>query len=135
MKVKLSDIIDAIEMSDRYSEYFLDRKTGEIVWVSDMTMTTNETEEIYEQLDEHGFYRLPSSFDIHEYDMMENFIYSLDEPAKSRLESAIKGRGAFRRFKNMIYQFGIEDLWYEYQASEYRQKAIEWCEDNGLVYE
>ena len=25
MKVKLSDIIDAIEMTDQYSEYFLDK--------------------------------------------------------------------------------------------------------------
>ena len=39
MKVKLSDIIDSIEMMEQYSEYFLDKVTGEIEWVSDMTMT------------------------------------------------------------------------------------------------
>ena len=30
MKVKLADIIDAIEMMDQYTEYFLDKETGEI---------------------------------------------------------------------------------------------------------
>ena len=67
MKVKLSDIIGAIEMMDQYSECFLDKETGEIEWVSDMTMTQ---EEIYDRLDEYGFYRLPTSFDIRDYDIM-----------------------------------------------------------------
>ena len=42
MKVKLSDIIDAIEMTDQYSEYFLDKETGKVEWVSDMAMTQEE---------------------------------------------------------------------------------------------
>ena len=40
MKVKLTDIIDGIEMMDQYTEYFLDKETGEIEWVSDMAMTS-----------------------------------------------------------------------------------------------
>ncbi len=135
MKVKLSDIIGAIEMANQYSESFLDRETGEIVWISEMAMTSDEQEEAYEQLDEHGFYRLPSTFDIREYDMMEEFIYSLPEPLQNKLEQVIRGKGAFRRFKNTIRYLGIEDEWYQYQASEYRRKAIEWCEENELEYE
>lgn len=38
MKVKLVDIIDAIDRMDQYSEYFLDKETGEIEWISDMAM-------------------------------------------------------------------------------------------------
>ena len=74
MKVKLSDIINAMEMTDQYSENFLDRITGEIVWISDLAMTSNEQEEAYDRLDEHGFYRLPTSFDIREYDMRNSLI-------------------------------------------------------------
>ena len=74
MKVKLSDIVDAIEMMDQYSEYFLDKETGEIEWVSDMSMTQEEQEEVYDRLDEHGFYRLPTSFDIRDYNIMEDFV-------------------------------------------------------------
>ena len=124
MKVKLSDIINAMEMTDQYSENFLDRITGEIVWISDLAMTSNEQEEAYDRLDEHGFYRLPTSFDIREYDMMEKFIDSLPEPARSRLGRAIQGKGAFQRFKDTAGRLGVAPQWYEFQASEYKKKSI-----------
>ncbi len=135
MKVKLSDIIDAIEMMDQYSEYFLDKKTGEIEWVSDMAMTQKEQEETYDRLDEHGFYRLPTSFDIRDYDIMENFVDSLSGSVHDRLSSAIKGKGAFRRFKDTVYHLGIDQEWYDFQSAAYRRKAIRWCEENGIEYE
>lgn len=135
MKVKLSEIIDAIEMTDRESEYFLDQTTGEIVWINEFAMTRSEQEEAYNQLDEHGFYRLPTSFDLREYDLMEDFVYSLPTSKQSKLANAITGRGAFRRFKDGIRQLGIEQQWYDYQAEAYKKKAIEWCEENELEYE
>lgn len=39
MKVKLSEVMETIEISNQYSENFLDRETGELVWVSEMAMT------------------------------------------------------------------------------------------------
>lgn len=135
MKIKLSEIIDAIEMTDQESEYFIDKKTGETVWISDFAMTSEEKEAACNQLDEHGFYRLPTSFDIREYDIIEDFVYSLPDPAKDKLSRAINGRGAFRRFKDGIRQLGIEQQWYDYQADAYKKKAVKWCEDNGLEYE
>lgn len=135
MKVKLSEIIDAIEMTDQESEYFIDKVTGELVWISDFAMTSEEKETACDQLDEHGFYRLPTSFDIREYDIMEDFVYSLSGPAMEKLSRAISGRGAFRRFKDGIRQLGIEQQWYDYQADAYKKKAIKWCKENGLKYE
>ncbi len=41
MKVKLSDIIDAIEMANQYSEYFLDKQTGEIEFPNNLTCSNN----------------------------------------------------------------------------------------------
>jgi len=135
MKVKLSDIIDAIEMTDQYSEYFLDKETGKVEWVSDMAMTQEEQEEVYDRLDEHGFYRLPTSFDIHDYDIMEEFVYTLSGPARDKLASAIQGKGAFRRFKDTVIRLGIDQEWYDFQSAEYKRKAARWCEDNGIEYE
>ncbi len=135
MRVKLSEIIDAIEMMDQESEYFIDKETGEIVLINDFTMTSEERETACEQLDEHGFYRLPTSFDIREYDIMEDFVYSLPNPAREKLSRAISGRGAFRRFKDSIRQLGVEQQWYDYQADAYKKKAVKWCKDNDLKYE
>lgn len=135
MKVKLSDIIDAIEMTDQYSEYFLDKETGKVEWVSDMAMIQEEQEEVYDRLDEHGFYRLPTSFDIHDYDIMEEFVYTLSGSARDKLASAIQGKGAFRRFKDTVIRLGIDQEWYDFQSAEYKRKATRWCEDNGIEYE
>ena len=135
MRIRLSDIVDAIEMMDQYSEYFLDKKTGEIEWVSDMAMTQEEQEEIYDRLDEHGFYRLPTSYDIRDYDIMEDFVNTLSDSMYDRLASAIQGKGAFRRFKDTVYNLGIEQEWYDFQAAAYKRKAIRWCEENDIEYE
>ena len=135
MKVKLSTIIDAIEMIDQYSEYFLDKETGEIEWVNDMTMTQGEKEEVYDRLDEHGFYRLPTSFGICDYDIMESFVNTLAGSAYEKLSHDIQGRGAFRRFRDSVFRMGIDQQWYDYQMAAYKRKAAEWCEDNGIEYE
>lgn len=135
MKVKLSDIVDAIDMMDPYSEYFLNARTGEIEWVSDMAMSVNEKEEVCDRLDQDGFYRLPTSFDVREYDIMEEFVDTLPGTARESLESAIQGKGAFRRFKDGIRRMGIEQAWYDYQAAAYKKIAAEWCEVNRIEYE
>ena len=135
MKVKLSDILEAFELNDRYSEYFLDLETGEIVQVNDMMMMESEKEEIYDRLDEHGFLRLPTSFDIYDYDIMGDFIDTLSGSRREKLLSAITGRGAFGRFKDEIRSLGLEKQWYDFQASTYRRKAIAWCKENDLEWE
>lgn len=135
MKVKLSEIINAIKMMNEYSECFLDMETGEIEWIDDMTMTQKEKDEICDRLDEHGFYRLPTSYDIHEYDIMESFVDTLSGPAYEKLVRAIQGRGAFRRFKDTAFDLGIDQQWYAYQADAYKRIAARWCEENDIEYE
>ena len=135
MRVKLSEIINAIEMMNEYSECFLDMKTGEIEWVDDMTMTQSEKDKICDRLDEHGFYRLPTSYDIHEYNIMESFVDTLTGPTYEKLAHAIQGRGAFRRFKDTVYDLGIDQQWYDYQADAYKRIAVRWCEANDIEYD
>ena len=135
MKVKLSDILEAFELNDRYSEYFLDQETGEVVQVNDMMMTSEEKEQICDRLDEHGFYRLPSSLDIHDFDIMDDFIDTLSGPRREKLLTAISGRSPFRNFKDKIRTLGIEKQWYDFQADAYRRKAIAWCEEHGVEYD
>ena len=135
MKAKLEDIIDAIEFSDGDVEYFLDRETAEVVMISEMTMTSEEREAACDALDAHGFYRLPTREDLGDYDIMASFVDTLSGTAQERLETAISGRGAFRRFKDEVWRLGLEAQWYAWHDGAYRRKAIEWCEENGIEYE
>jgi len=46
----------------------------------------------------------------------------------------IKGSGAFRRFKDAIYQHGIEDDWFKYLDEAYKEIAIAWLESHDLSF-
>ncbi len=78
---------------------------------------------------------LPSKYDIHEYQIMENFIYSLTSSNHiNRLERAIRGKGAFRRFKDTINYLGIEKKWYDFKQKALEKIVLEWCEYHDLEY-
>lgn len=132
--VKLEQVIEAIEMADDTSESFYDQETGEIVWVSSIAMDTAEQEEIYERLDEHGFFRLPTQYDRHDYRIMEDFVSSLSQEPRSRLSRVMHGQGAFRRFKDTVINMGLDNDWYKWRDDSYRKMAVEWCEEHEIEY-
>lgn len=67
--------------------------------------------------------------------MMERFALSVNnEEISDSLYTAIKGRGAFRRFKDEVRRFGIEEDWYRYRDEKFKELAIEWCEDNKIDF-
>jgi hypothetical protein len=73
------------------------------------------------------FLLLPSKFDIHEYHIMENFCCSVEG-------DKIRGRGAFRRFKDAIKSHGLEEEWYSFRQETLEKIAIDWLEGNHISY-
>lgn len=139
--VSLKLICDAIEMAEDEWKQYLDIEKMEIVSLPGALFSEGLDEEEQELSDliEEGwnirFFGLPSKYDIHEYSIMEQFIRSLPKgQMQDALENAIRGRGAFRRFKDGMIRYGIEQNWYDYQAEAYREIAKEWCEGNGFDY-
>ncbi len=66
---------------------------------------------------------------------MERFCLSFpDGKVSDVLLGKIRGSGAFRRFKDAIYQYGIENDWFKYRDEEYKEIAMAWLESNGLAY-
>jgi hypothetical protein len=57
-----------------------------------------------------------------------------DEEIRNTLYYSIKGSGAFRRFKNDIRRFNLEDDWYKYRDVAIKEIAIEWCENNNIQF-
>jgi hypothetical protein len=150
--VKLKELID--EMQSQMEEWtiYFNKKTGELVAISDEEFRAAEEDddedkgsfdmdedrvqmamEILEDSDD--YVELPSEFDIHEYDIMERFCLSVkNDKDRKVLLIAIKGSGAFRRFKDMVCELGMEEDWYRFKDEEYKVKAIEWCIENGIRY-
>jgi len=64
---------------------------------------------------------------------MEEFCNSIEDARLgNKLCNAISGRGAFRRFKDLIIRHDLEDSWYAYKHQSIVQIAREWCEDNKI---
>lgn len=136
MKVNLTEVIEAIENAGMEIEYYYDTSNQEILMIFDGMVNGENDPELIEEIRE-GFVEeyipLPRQYDINEYHIMECFIWELPVGRKQDvLEHAIKGRGAFRRFKDRLYDLGLEQEWYKYRDNAYERIARNWCERFGL---
>jgi len=81
------------------------------------------------------YLKLPGKFDIDEYEIMERFCLSIsDEKTSAILLGKIRGAGAFRRFKDTIYQYEIEKDWFKFKDEAYKEIAVAWLESHGFDY-
>ena len=137
MKVKLQDVIDGIDMVSEDSTCYLDRETGEVLFISEIA-DNDYDDDILELLEEGSdrFIEFPSQWDRNDYQTMVGFIESLPQRKEQNLLAiSINGSGAFRRFKYTASELGLLDDWYRFLNNAHRELAIEWCEDNEIEYE
>lgn len=146
--VSLKDILEGMEFQSDEVTAYLHRPTGRVLWVSDEAMQAAEegagaeagVEEV-ELTDARGileagddYLPLPDRLEIDEYRMMERFATGVANPAvRAELEDALRGRGAFRRFKDAVRRCGLAEQWYRHRDRGYEDVARAWCEEHGLV--
>lgn len=54
--------------------------------------------------------------------------------AAELLDRAIAGRGAFRRFKDTLFEFPeLREQWFRYRDARSRRRAVRWLADAGLI--
>lgn len=136
MKVKLEEIIEAIEFAGMETEYYYDTKNEKILMLFDGMVDGEDNQELFEDIRE-GFVEdyipLPGQYDINEHRIMEEFIYELPVGKNQDiLERAIRERGAFRKFKDKLYDLNLEEQWYSYKDSAYERIARQWCERHKI---
>ncbi|MCK5242209.1 hypothetical protein KAR34_07145 [bacterium] len=147
--VKLDDIINGMEFQSDESTSYLNTKTGEMATIDNLEFSAAENNEPIENFSEwehenlrvakeilqtDDYISLPSKFDIHEYEIMERFCLSIaDDELRDTISRALKGSGAFRRFKDNIHQYNIADEWYKYRDEAIKQIAIDWCKENDIL--
>lgn len=82
------------------------------------------------------FIDAPDKFDFHEYHHVECFIETLeDREAADGFWRAIKGRGAFRYFKDTADRLGLLDRWFRYRDEAMKEFVISWAEANNVPFE
>jgi hypothetical protein len=79
--------------------------------------------------------RLPTSFEIHEWSIMEDFADSVRlRRVGDELDDALHGSGAFRNFRATLRRHGIESGWSRFFENELRRIAIDWCEKHDIPW-
>lgn len=139
MKVKLQEVLEALEGAGMDVDYYYDTKKQEILMIFDGMVNGENNPELIEEIED-GFIEdyipLPGQYDINEYRIMEDFIYELPSGREQdALEAAIRGKGAFRRFKDRLYDFNLQEKWYKYRDACYERVARDWCERFGIEIE
>ena len=118
------DVIDAIDTINEDETYFYSIQDEEIVYV------------LEDDEDDEFFIPLPTKEEVNDYQNMVNFTETIeDDKKRDWFENAIRGKGAFRRFRATLERFGMETAWYDFLEASHRELAIEWCEQHGIVYD
>lgn len=136
VKANLSELMDAFDDCRIGDEFYLDVKTGELLRVSDEFMERDETEKIYERLDSEPerYLSIPTESSREGYQDMVAFTESLeDENLKEKLWIALDGKGAFRRFKDVLLNYPEKrEEWFKFQDERLEKRVREWLEENEI---
>jgi hypothetical protein len=129
-------LYEALEDHSGTVYFYLDKQTGEILRISEMSATQEEQQEIYDQVESEPdrwvpIEPLPSR---DEFEVMEDFVVKLpDGEDKRTLEHALSYKKPFSNFKQALS--GMPDLrkqWFVLHDNHTREAAEALLKDQGI---
>jgi Uncharacterised protein family (UPF0158) len=116
--------------SDEPCISFLNLTTGKVVAAED-------EEESQALLGDGNHLILPADlFEGLEYGGLDEFVDSLPaDPLREQLVRAIRGKGAFRRFKDIVFgcgNVGLKHRWLWFETRRRRERIVEWLRDENI---
>ncbi len=84
--------------------------------------------------DEGRYVDIPRKPSYESYNLMVEFMETVTNGSlKEKLEIALDGKGAFRRFKNVLSDNPDEEKrWYAFKDSRMKREVIEWLNSIGI---
>ena len=148
--VHLRDVMSEMQVMNDECLAFLNRVTGELCTLAGEEIRAVEGDRDLEEypdwqhddirqadeiLNSEDWLELPTTYDIHEWEIMRDFSDAVDdERLRNELLDAIHGKGAFRHFKDTIRSRGIEDAWHRFRDAALAAIAKGWLERNEIAY-
>jgi len=131
-RIDLGELYAALEdNSPRYDAFWVfDTRTGE-------TRVYNRDAGDFEDADDldEALVRIEPLPSSEAYKDMAAFVDRVAERRPAELLArAIEGRGAFRRFKDTLFEFPqLREQWFAFHDARMRRRAIEWLAGNGVI--
>lgn len=123
----------AVERNATDTESFLDLTTGKVVTIAagDVEAAVRKQEVA---ANPRGYLRVEPASSREQYRWMEKFVGSVsDEGLRDRLIMSIDGKGAFRRFKDVLLAFPAErERWFSYRAELLHWHIHNWLESHNI---
>ena len=133
--ISLEDIADKLEEASEQMDQYLNLVTGEFVFLSDGTYLELDKELAEEINNSRDYVKLPSQYDLHEYDIMENFAeVTKDVHKREELFRALDGKRPFRYFKDTLISTELNEAYYAFWILAFLEIAKEWCEEHDIPY-
>ncbi len=105
-----------------------DTRDGAIHHIED-----DDSEESNALLDAETTVEVPTIDSSEAWEFMQQFTETLPAGrAREALEQAIQGRGAFRRFKDGVYDHGLVEEWTDFEARCTFRSIVAWLKDIGV---
>ena len=137
MTVWFQDVVDSLQMISQGDRYYYDSHIDELVYLSVGEFRIESRDGLEQEIEEDvagRFVGLPTYYDFNPYTFMELYISDLtDGDLSDRLSRAIRGRGAFRRFKNELERCYSLEEWYAFETQCYKELVLEWCQENKIA--
>ena len=130
-RVDLDELCAALEDNSPEHEWLLDPLTGELEFRSEYL---DESSEDWDA-DERELVLVDPISSSEAYADMEEFIETIsDHRPRELLERAIAGRGAFRRFKDTLFEFSeLREAWFRFHDARMRRRALSWLRDREII--
>jgi hypothetical protein len=133
LKVNWENVEIAFERNSPELHSYIDRETGDVLVAVD---GQPEDEETRRQIgaNPERYVKIEPASSREQYRWMERFVATVeDQPLRDRLLIAIDGKGAFRRFKDVLLTFPIErERWFNYRANLLHYHINQWFGGKGL---
>ena len=132
-RVDLAELAEALEDHSDFTEWWFHPATGEIEpWTDDMPEAVDPD---LAHPEERGFVFIQPLDSSEGYRDLQDFTALVRDPrARDLLERAIEGRGAFRRFKDTLFEFPeLRQAWFKFSDARMERRALEWLVYSGFV--
>lgn len=124
----------AVERNAPDTESFLDRTTGQVVTVvAGDPEAPLRKQRVADNI--HNHVRVEPASSREQYRWMERFVASVSDPTlRERLIISIDGKGAFRRFKDVLLGYPAErERWFTYRADLLHWHIHNWLKEAGVL--